>query len=271
MTDDGSTDGTSEAIREFFPYVTVLRGDGNLWWAGAINMALQHILPKASDDDYVLTLNNDVIFKEDYLANLAEAARMRPGWLIGSVSLDKDNPECVIDAGVFFDYRTRKRTIGCFKPGFDFNDHVNCLSGRGALIPICVFRHVGLYDARNLPHYAADNELSIRASRNGFPSCVFYGAVLFSDISSSGLKFTPFMKVSLKQAWSLIFSQKSSMQTKTRLYWAWVCMPKKYFLKHLFCEIFNVILILTSVPPLWYGKALFLPVARWVRSGTIRQ
>ena len=39
VVDDGSTDGTAEAVSRRFPNVTVLRGDGNLWWAGATNWA----------------------------------------------------------------------------------------------------------------------------------------------------------------------------------------------------------------------------------------
>jgi len=269
VTDDGSTDGTYEAIREQFPSVTVLRGDGNLWWTGAINTALEYILPKTADDDYILTLNDDVVFDENYLANLAEAARMRPGWLIGSVSFDKDDPERVVDAGIYFNERNRNILRGNYKPGFNFNDKVNCLSGRGALIPVIVFRSIGLYNDRHLHHYAADNELSLRANRNGFPSCVFFGAILYSDTSKSGFKFTPFMKLSLKQAWNLIFSRKSSMQTKARLYWAWLSLPKKYFVVHFFAEMFNVLQVLTSIPPLWYGKILFAPVVKWAKNKMI--
>ena len=55
IVDDGSTDGTYQAIKEQFPNVTVLKGDGNLWWAGAVNFALNEILKFASDEDYVLS------------------------------------------------------------------------------------------------------------------------------------------------------------------------------------------------------------------------
>jgi GT2 family glycosyltransferase len=36
VVDDGSKDGTAEAIREQYPMVEILTGDGNLWWMGAI-------------------------------------------------------------------------------------------------------------------------------------------------------------------------------------------------------------------------------------------
>jgi GT2 family glycosyltransferase len=38
VVDDGSTDGTAEAIRSQYPIVEILTGDGNLWWTGAIDV-----------------------------------------------------------------------------------------------------------------------------------------------------------------------------------------------------------------------------------------
>ena len=37
VVDDGSRDGTAETLRKECSGVVVLRGDGNLWWSGAIN------------------------------------------------------------------------------------------------------------------------------------------------------------------------------------------------------------------------------------------
>jgi len=262
VTEDGSTDGTYEAIRQQFPEVTVLCGDGNLWWTGAINMALEYILPRAEDGDYILTLNNDVTFQEDYLGNLAEAANVRPGWLIGSVSLDKDNPERVVNAGVYVDWRTRKRTMGRFKQGPYFNDHVNRLSGRGALIPVKVYHEVGLYDSRHLPHYAGDTELAIRAKCRGFSVCIYYNAIVMTDTSVSGYKFTPFTKVSFRKAFYLLFSNKAVSQIKTRFNFTLLSCPHRYLLRNLFAESFNVLQIVTSVPPIWHVKILFRPLLK---------
>jgi GT2 family glycosyltransferase len=39
VVDDGSTDGTAEAIQALYPDIVVLHGDGNLWWTGAIKKA----------------------------------------------------------------------------------------------------------------------------------------------------------------------------------------------------------------------------------------
>lgn len=265
VTDDGSTDGTPEAITQEYPAVTVLRGDGNLWWTGAINMAMESILPRAADDDYILTLNDDVTFKEDYLANLAEAARLRPGWLIGSVSLDQANPQNVLDTGGYIDWRTRRARKAKFQYGPYFNEETNSLSGRGMLIPVEAFHKVGTFNVAKFPHYGADIEFSIRAERGGFPLCVYYKAILYSDRTVSGLRFDPFMRLSLKGAREMLISNKSTVQLRTRWNLIWSCCPRRYLVRNLFWEARTIFLIVTSVPPLWSIKILFRPLLEYLR------
>ena len=49
VVDDGSTDGTYATLAEEFPEVTLLWGDGDLWWTGAMNRALEWALPQAAE------------------------------------------------------------------------------------------------------------------------------------------------------------------------------------------------------------------------------
>jgi len=68
LVDDGSTDGTSQAVQAAFSGVHLVRGDGNLYWNGGMRVAFaaaQH-----SDPDYYLWLNDDVELCEDALARL---------------------------------------------------------------------------------------------------------------------------------------------------------------------------------------------------------
>jgi GT2 family glycosyltransferase len=37
VVDDGSSDRTAEEVAENYPEVNILKGNGNLWWTGAIN------------------------------------------------------------------------------------------------------------------------------------------------------------------------------------------------------------------------------------------
>jgi len=44
VVDDGSTDGTSESIRERFPEIEVVQGDGKLFYTGGTNRGIQAAL-----------------------------------------------------------------------------------------------------------------------------------------------------------------------------------------------------------------------------------
>ena len=57
MVDDGSTDGTTEAVREYFPQVHIIAGNGSLYWNGAMRLAMAHALQE--EFDYYLFINDD--------------------------------------------------------------------------------------------------------------------------------------------------------------------------------------------------------------------
>ena len=255
VIDDGSSDGTSFAIQDKYPQVNILKGDGNLWWAGATNKGLEAILPHAKNSDYVLTLNDDVFFENDYLECLARSAAERPEWLIGSVSIDFHNNKN-IDRGHFFDWRTRGKITDSLN-NEKYNDNVNVLSGRGTLIPVTVFKKIGLYAAKRLPQYAADYELANRAQKAGFNLCVYLGAIIYNDSLISGFKFTPFKKVHYNQIGDLLFSNKSVQKISTRFNYLLLCCPKKYYCRNIIVEIFYIALIITSIPLLWRVKKIF--------------
>jgi len=84
VCDDGSTDGTAQAIEDQYPQVVVLHGDGNLWWTGATNRCVEYAIQHATDPgDCVVTLNNDLEVPENYLSSLANAALKYPErWLL---------------------------------------------------------------------------------------------------------------------------------------------------------------------------------------------
>ena len=68
LTDDGSSDGTGEAVRREFPGVTVLQGDGDLYWVGGTLAAWEAARPA----DFYLWLNDDVRLRPGALRTLIE-------------------------------------------------------------------------------------------------------------------------------------------------------------------------------------------------------
>lgn len=55
LTDDGSSDGTSEAVSSLTPFfpLTLLKGDGSLFWRGGMNNSWRTAIKKGGFDGYL--------------------------------------------------------------------------------------------------------------------------------------------------------------------------------------------------------------------------
>lgn len=196
VVDDGSTDGTYQYLKENHPETIILQGDGNLWWTGATNLGVKKALELSSSaDDYILTLNNDLVVDDDYLAQLVHVSIQEKPCIVGSVSVNINNESKVVFAGLKWNKITAKYS----KPK-EFTTSYNelqshnlfiqsdLLPGRGTLIPISLFKEIGLFDEKNFPHYAADDDFSLRGKNVGLKLLVATNAVVKSHVEESGLK-----------------------------------------------------------------------------------
>jgi GT2 family glycosyltransferase len=68
LTDDGSSDGTTLAIKAEFPDVEILQGDGNLFWGGGMRLAFAEAIK--NQYSYYLWLNDDTFLEPNTLGNL---------------------------------------------------------------------------------------------------------------------------------------------------------------------------------------------------------
>jgi len=238
VVDDGSTDGTSEMITSEFPETILLKGDGNLWWAGATNAGVEYVLKNLNtqDSDYILTLNNDLELPEKYLEILISNASANKGSILGSVSLDIAVPDRMNYCGVSWNKFTGKYYSKAQDYNYSFQKLVkqkqvlcsDMLPGRGTLIPIKVFSEIGLYDSKNFPQYAADEDFSLRASRSGWKLLVPTQACVMSHIHAMGEDING-ARFSLRYYKDLFFSIKSPLNLKIRYRWAMKNSPLKFF------------------------------------------
>ena len=58
LTDDGCTDGTPKAVKELFPDVNIIQGNGNLFWNRGMYVAWE-AATQIKDYDFYLWLNDD--------------------------------------------------------------------------------------------------------------------------------------------------------------------------------------------------------------------
>jgi len=73
LVDDGSTDGTGEAVKSVYPKIAVLKGTGDLYWAGGMRFGWEHYV-KQQELDYLLVFNDDVELYSNALVSLFSAA-----------------------------------------------------------------------------------------------------------------------------------------------------------------------------------------------------
>jgi len=182
VVDDGSTDGTAAYLAAQSD-ITVLNGNGNLWWGGAIQRALDKVLPRAAEGDWIAFVNDDTEIGPDFIAELVQTARSTAPSAVGSVIRDLAPPHRLLSLGAVIDARrivTRDRfTAGIDNPG-DTPIPIDALSGRGVLYPAAALRAVQGMRPGRLPHYLADYELSLRVRRAGWRLLVSPRAAVYS-------------------------------------------------------------------------------------------
>lgn len=189
MVDDGSTDGTSVAITERYPDVTVLHGDGNLWWTGAVKMGVEYALN--GDYESVLIMNDDLELDDKFLSELLKVSHEYPDALVSSIKLDKSTGgrEQIITAGVrVVGLLRRMETLYVgepYRPSIGELLECDILTGSSLLIPTDVFRQIGGFDEKKFPHQWGDFEFTRRASLAGFRCLVATRSKVYTEYNSN--------------------------------------------------------------------------------------
>lgn len=182
VVDDGSTDGTG-AYLAGQPNLTVLYGDGNLWWGGATHLAMQYIFTLAKDDDWILLVNNDTQIKSDFIQSLLNTANAYPKSAVGSVIKNRIDGH-LMSVGPRIDtfWLSIKDHLEDDDKSSDSNIlEVDALSGRGVLLPVAGLKLAGGMRPKWLPHYFADYEVSLRLKSLGWQLIVSKEAAVYSE------------------------------------------------------------------------------------------
>jgi GT2 family glycosyltransferase len=182
LIDDGSTDGTAEAVTALLPTTIVLRGPGSWWWAGSLQEGQRWLLGRRpTADDIVVIANDDTRFDADFLAaGRAALAGSRRKLLLAQLYTDGSGE--LVEVGVDVDWR-RLKTRGVKDP-----TAVNCFSTRGLFVRAVDFLDIGGFHTRLLPHYLSDYEFTIRARRQGFELASDPTVKLWYDPTTTGIR-----------------------------------------------------------------------------------
>ncbi len=233
VIDDGSTDGTAEAIQQAFPQVKILVGDGNLWWTGAMCLGMEYALQQ--DCEAVIWLNDDCPPTPGSLAAMHRASQQQGNAMIGAACY-------IAETHTLKPTGAKGRTPIYAQPG-DLVP-VDEMSGHCVYIPRAVIDKVGFPNIRRFPHYHGDSSYSLRATRSGFSAYLLGDAhVIHPGVIKAQLKdFADFDSTFPITTFRQVF-----LSPKSLYYW-----PTQYFY---------------NVEKYGYGLGVglfFLKVSRWL-------
>jgi GT2 family glycosyltransferase len=202
IVDDGSTDGTAEAVRTEYPSVEIVQGDGNLWYTAGANRGLEAAL--RHDPDYILAINNDSIFDENCIRRMVECAEKHRKSVVGALLLDWDEPPKIFQVAPKWStwlggYRHWRNQSVWTVPAEPWE--VELIVGNCVLFPAASVREVGLMDEKKLVQYG-DAEYTPRMRRRGWRLLIEPKARVFCQPNAivSGLR-----KQSVRKQLSEIF------------------------------------------------------------------
>jgi len=218
LVDCGSEDGSRAFVAEEYPWVLTVEGDPSMWWSAATNRGCRWAVDELGADTLCL-LNHDCRWPE-------QAFRALLGALEGSPTAIHCSRVCLTDGRLLFagGYVARSGRLmirgyyASADPGFSAG-RVDWAGGQGVMFPAALWRRLGGFDERALPHYHADADFSLRARSMGAPTLYHPESTVVNDNSSTGLG-VPRDGASLRDIYVTLVSRKSSANVRdaVRLY-----------------------------------------------------
>jgi len=198
--DNGSDDGSPDAVAARFPSVELIRTGVNLGFSGGNNVGIRRALARGAD--WVLLLNNDAVADPGLAAALAAAAAERPdAGVLACKVFFADPPDVLMYAGgrvnLRLGYWGRQDGFGQRDDGrFDTLRDVDRATGAAMAVSRAAIERAGLLD-ESLFAYAEDTEWCLRIREAGF-----------------GVVFVPDAKV-----WHVGSASTGGMRSPTSIYY----------------------------------------------------
>ncbi|MCA9235852.1 MAG: glycosyltransferase family 2 protein [Planctomycetales bacterium] len=211
LTDDGSSDGTGDAVRAEFPDATVLQGDGNLYWCGGTMLAWEAARPA----DFYFWLNDDVTLRPGAVATLLR------------VYEQAGDSRCIV-VGAACDPETKRTVTGGMrrKSWHDVSviapsdqwQPCDAINGNIVLVPRQADEIVGGLDPA-YTHFFADGDFGMRARKAGIPIILAPGHL--GECALNPIESTSFGKtLTFGQRWRRMVGPKG--YRPPRQWWAFV-------------------------------------------------
>ena len=210
VVDNGSSDGSTAAIRERFPEVGVLALPRNEGFARACNRGISLAL-REKYCEYILLLNNDTIVHREALERLLAAARLHPrAGILGPKIYSLEQPDLLWSAGA----RRRRLVLAAADTGhrrldegqFDHRRKVDYIFGAAMLLSRELLEDVGFFDERFFL-YLEDLDLCMRSQAAGYENILVPQAHLW-HVGSASTHHDPTLRIYHLVRSSILFVSK---------------------------------------------------------------
>lgn len=244
LTDDGSTDGTGDAVREEFPQTNILQGSGTMYWAGGMRNSWNEALKKGYDA--YLLLNDDTNLEKDLFSKIIKT---------DAHCLEKYGTRGIY-VGATAERRSKKPTYGgsIFDNRFlgtysrcpvDEENPQECELGNANIMWVSkdVVDKIGIL-SKGYVHGMADFDYTMRAVKAKLPVLILPGISGYC-INDHGNTYEKFMKLPLKERIKFLYHPigldfKSQLHHMKRHFpirypifylvgWIKVLFPKQYY------------------------------------------
>jgi GT2 family glycosyltransferase len=171
VADNGSTDGSQQMIKTYFPEVILVENGENLGVPEGKNRGVQRALEE--DVDYIYTLDNDLIIQPQTIKELVSFLEKNSQvGCAGSIIYYYDRPDTIFSAGHYVDWsQNLVRTRGANQKDFgqfEESDAVDYVGAGAMLTRKSVFNVVGLLDPGFIGYGYDDADFGLRVNKAGY-------------------------------------------------------------------------------------------------------
>lgn len=222
LVDDGSTDGTGDAVRVVLPTAVVLRGDGSLWWGGGLRRGFSWLRSQhLADETVVVTMNDDIAFDDDYFEKaVAELRTLGQRAFLVSPGVYQTSGRLSREAGVTDWSRFKVMHYG------DSPERIDHATTRCLFMSWGAAKRIDGFHPTLVPHYTSDYVFTMTAARKGIrlvPARTV--CARFSDETTGDHGLARFHGTArLKQ----LFSPRFSYNPLHQFFFVWYACPWVY-------------------------------------------
>lgn len=207
LVDDGSRDGTAEAVAQAFPWVQVVRADGSLFWCRSMHLAVAQA--QGQRHDFYLWLNDDTLVQPDAVARLLDTAKTCAA-IASSAVIVVGSTVDAHSAALTYGGRRRvsawQRTRWELLAPSDTAQTIDTMDGNLVLVNAAAATLVGNLDPA-FEHAMGDHDYALRARALGVGVWLAAGVHATCPVNSAQGGFND-AALSLRQRWRHMMSRK---------------------------------------------------------------